>query len=85
MIKSFSITEMRRNLKEILDYADRNGMVQITHPNVKVYILCPENISESPFDVPGLSSSDIKISREEILDSIRESREREYDNEHENN
>ena len=83
MIKSFSITEMRRNLKKIFNCADEDGMVRITHRNGKAYILRPENISKSPFDVPGLSSLDVNIAQEEILDSIRESRERDPSDRHE--
>jgi hypothetical protein len=41
-----------------------------------------EYLSKSPFDVPGL---DTGITRQEVIDSIRESRERDPNNRHVDN
>ena len=78
MIKNFSITELRKNLQHILTSADEDGSVRITHRNGKTYILCPEKLSKSPFDIPGLSDLHINLTSEEILESIRDYKERDY-------
>jgi prevent-host-death family protein len=71
MAKTYTFTEARQNLATVLAQAEKDGEVHITHRSGKVFVLRPERSDRSPLDVPGV---DTGISRQEILDSIREGR-----------
>ncbi|HMM81450.1 MAG TPA: hypothetical protein PKC65_15640 [Pyrinomonadaceae bacterium] len=57
----------------MFELARREGQVKIERPNGEVFVLRPENASASPLDVPGI---DLGISTDEIVETIREGRER---------
>jgi prevent-host-death family protein len=72
MAKTYTYTEARQNLANVLTQAEKDGEVRITHRSGKVFILRPEVTDRSPLDVPGV---DTGITRQEVLDSVREGRE----------
>jgi prevent-host-death family protein len=74
MTKLFTYSETRQNLASILKIAETDGEVLITKRNGKKFVLRPVSENKSPLDVPGI---DVGMTREEIIDSIREGREME--------
>lgn len=73
-MKIYTYSEAREKLARILEESKTEEVV-IRRRKGDMYAIVPKSASprRSPFDVPGLGKS---ISREEILDAIRESRER---------
>lgn len=71
MAKTYTSTEARQNFTSILAQAEKDGEVRITQRNGKVFVLRPEAGIHSPLDVSGVKT---KISRQEIVDSVREGR-----------
>ena len=76
MTKTYTYTEARQNLASILAQAEQDGEVRITHRSGKSFVLRPETGDRSPLDVPGI---DTGITRQEIIDSVREGREQDID------
>jgi Antitoxin Phd_YefM, type II toxin-antitoxin system len=72
MTKTYTYTEARQNLASVLSQAEKDGEVRITHRSGKTYVLRLEIGDRSPLDVPGV---DTGITRQEIIDSVREGRE----------
>jgi hypothetical protein len=75
MKKIFTYSQARQNLASVLLQADQDGEVTITHRDGRKYIVKAAKTNRSPLDVPCISKN---LSREEILDSIREGREMDY-------
>ena len=75
MAKTYTYSEARQNLASVLLQADKDGEVIITHRNGKQYRINTSSTNRSPLDVPSLG---IKITRQEIVDSVREGRETSY-------
>jgi prevent-host-death family protein len=71
MAKSFTFTQTRQNLASVLAQAEQDGEVLITKRGGKKFILRPVTSDRSPLDVPGI---DIGMTRQEIVDTIREGR-----------
>ena len=69
----YSYSEARQKLATILKQAESTGKVIIRRKDGSTFALIPEKIAASPLDVPSI---DAKISTEEIVDFIREGRER---------
>lgn len=65
----------RQNLAELLDIARREGQVMIKRKDGTIFSLKPEKRKKSPLDVKGVQTN---ISKKEMVDIIRESRERDY-------
>ncbi|MEJ2600602.1 MAG: type II toxin-antitoxin system prevent-host-death family antitoxin [Anaerolineales bacterium] len=76
MTKTYTYTEARQNLASVLAQAEQDGEVRITHRSGKSFVLRPETGDRSPLDVPGV---DTGITRQEIIDSVREGREQDID------
>jgi hypothetical protein len=57
----------------ILDQAENKGKVLIRRKDGRTFALVPEKVVSSPLDVPSIRA---KISTKEIVDIIREGRER---------
>ena len=72
MARTYTYTEARQNLAKVLAQAEKDGEVRITHRSGKVFVLRPEVSDRSPLDVRGV---DTGITRQEVLDSVREGRE----------
>ena len=66
-------SETQRDLRALLEEAGRSGGVRIQRADGKAFVITPESVKRSPLDVAGI---DLGVSTEEIVDFIRESRER---------
>ena len=70
-MKEYTFSEARQRLASLLNLAGRDGAVRIRRRDGQRFILQPEKQIRSPLDVPGLN---LKINRDEIIDTIRSSR-----------
>lgn len=66
-------TETQENLSVLLERASDEGEVRIKRTNGQVFILKPEVGKRSALDVKGI---DLGVSTEEIVEFVREGRER---------
>ena len=70
----YSYTEARERFAALLERALNEGQVKVRSRDGRVFVIRPEpTLRKSPFDVRSL---DLPITKREILDAIRESRER---------
>ncbi|MDZ7832822.1 MAG: type II toxin-antitoxin system Phd/YefM family antitoxin [Desulfobacterales bacterium] len=69
----YTYSEARQKLAMILDQAENSGKVLIRRKDGRTFALVPEKIASSPLDVPSINA---KITTQEIVDNIREGRER---------
>ncbi len=74
-MKEYSFTEARQHFASILDEAKKEGAVCIKKRNGEVFYIKPAKPMKSPLDVEGV---DLGVTSSEIVDAIRESRERSY-------
>ena len=74
-MREYSFTEARQNFASILDEAKREGVVCIKKRDGEAFYIKPATSKKSPLDVEGV---DIGISSSEIIDIVREGRERKY-------
>ena len=73
-MKVYTYSEARRRFAAILDEARTEGAVLIRRRNGQEFVVRPSQDVGSPLDVDGL---DLGWSREEIVEVVREGRERE--------
>ncbi len=69
----FTYSEARQKLAMILDQAENTGKVLIRRKDGRTFALVPEKIVSSPLDVPSIKA---KITTQELVDIVREGRER---------
>jgi hypothetical protein len=69
----YSYSEARQKLATVLKQAENTGKVIIRRKDGRTFALIPEKIATSPLDVPSIKA---KVTTEEIIDIIREGRER---------
>jgi hypothetical protein len=69
----YSYSEARQKLAMVLKQAENTGKVIIRRKDGRTFALVPEKIASSPLDVPSIKA---KVTTEEIVDIIREGRER---------
>ena len=69
----YTYSEARQKLAKVLDQATTEGEVLIKRKDGRVFLIKPLNEQKSPLDVPGV---DLDISTAELVNLIRESRER---------
>ena len=69
----YSYSEARQKLATVLKQAESTGKVIIRRKDGRTFALVPEKIASSPLDVPSIKA---KLTTEEIVDIIREGRER---------
>jgi antitoxin Phd len=69
----YTYSEARQKLAEVLEQAESSGKVIIRRKDGRTFALIPEKKSSSPLDVPSVKAD---ISTQEIVDIIREGRER---------
>jgi antitoxin Phd len=69
----FTYSEARQKLAFVLEQAESTGKVLIRRKDGRAFALVPEKNISSPLDVPSIKA---KISTKEIVDIIREGRER---------
>jgi PHD/YefM family antitoxin component YafN of YafNO toxin-antitoxin module len=76
-MKSYTFSEARQNFAALLEQARRDGAVRIQRRDGQSFVLTPEPQKASPLDIAGITPRRA-ITREDILQSIQESR-RNYD------
>jgi len=69
----YTYSEARQKLSKVLEQAEASGKVLIRRRDGRTFALVPEKIVSSPLNVPSIKSN---ISTREIVDLIREGRER---------
>jgi hypothetical protein len=69
----YTYSEARQKLAMILDQAENSGKVLIRRKDGRTFALVPEKVVSSPLDVPSIEA---KVTTQEIVDIIREGRER---------
>lgn len=69
----YTFSEARQKLASILEQASKDGEVLIKRRDGRCYVLKPEKSAKSPLDMKGV---DIEISASEIVDFVREGREK---------
>ena len=74
-MREYSFTEARQHFASILDEAKKEGVVCIKKRDGETFYLSPAVPKKSPLDVHGVN---LGISSAEIVDIIREGRERKY-------
>lgn len=74
-MKEYSFTEARQHFASVLDEAKKEGIVCIKKRDGESFYIKPATPKKSPLDVKG---TNLGITTTEILDAIRESRERKY-------
>lgn len=73
MMKIYTYSQARQKLADILEESKKEEVVIRRRKGDMFSIIPKSQTRRSPFDVPGLRKG---ITREEILEAIRESRER---------
>jgi prevent-host-death family protein len=74
-MKEYSFTEARQHFAALLDEAKKEGVVCVKKRNGESFYIRPATTKKSPLDIKGV---DLDISSSEIVDIIREGRERNY-------
>lgn len=69
----YTYSEARQKLAVVLKEAESTGKVIIRRKDGQTFALIPETIASSPLDVPSVKA---KVTTKEIVDIIREGRER---------
>lgn len=69
----YSYSEARQKLATVLKQAESTGKVIIRRKDGRTFALTPEKVAVSPLDVPSVKA---RITTKEIVDTIREGRER---------
>jgi hypothetical protein len=69
----YTYSEARQKLASVLEQAETTGKVLIRRKDGRTFALIPEKAASSPLDVPSVKA---KITTKEIVDIIREGRER---------
>ncbi len=74
-MREYSFTEARQHFASLLEEAKNEGAVCIKKRDGESFYLKPVVPKKSPLDIKGV---DLEISSSEIVDIIREGRERKY-------
>ena len=69
----YTYSEARQKLAKVLEQAEDSGKVLIRRKDGRTFALVPEKNMSLPLDVPSIKAN---ISTQEIVDLIREGRER---------
>jgi hypothetical protein len=70
---TYTYSKARQNFSDVLDQASKKGEIFIKRRDGSLFVLKPLTTTGSPLDV---SSVDINISKSEIIELLREIRER---------
>ena len=70
-MNTYTYTEARQKLASLLEQAARNGEVRIKRRDGQVFVIRPQKRQGSPLDIEGVQ---LNLTRDEILESIAESR-----------
>ena len=74
-MKVYSFTEARQHFASLLEEAKKEGAVCIKKRDGEAFYLKPAESKKSPLDIKGV---DLEINSTEIIDIVREGRERKY-------
>lgn len=69
----YTYSEARQNFASILEQARKDGEVLVRRKDGTVFVIKPVAEKKSPLDVPG---TDTDLTRDEIVDFVREIRSR---------
>jgi hypothetical protein len=69
---SYTYSNARKNLSQVLNLAAKQGQVKITRRDGKTFIIRPETRKRSPLDVKGVNIKGLTMS--DVLDSIKDGR-----------
>ncbi len=69
----YTYSEARQKLAVVLREAESTGKVIIRRKDGRTFALVPETIASSPLDVPSIKA---EVTTEEIVDIVRDGRER---------
>jgi PHD/YefM family antitoxin component YafN of YafNO toxin-antitoxin module len=69
----YTYSEARQKLSVVLEQAESTGKILIRRKDGRTFALIPENAPSSPLDVPSIKAN---ITTQEIVDIVREGRER---------
>ena len=72
-MKVYTYTEAQQKLADLLDQAGEEGEVVVRRRDGREYVVRPRRSEASPLDVEPVKAD---LSREEIVQAVRESRER---------
>ena len=72
-MRVYTYSEARQKLAAVLEQAENTGKVLIRRKDGHTFALTPEKIATSPLNVASISAN---VTTEEIVDIIREGRER---------
>ena len=72
-MRIYTYSEARPNFASVLEMAQRDGAVRIRRKDGRSFVLQPESSDASPLDVEGV---DLGVTSAEIVEMIREGRER---------
>lgn len=74
-MKQYNFTEARQNLAFVLDTAKKEGVICLSRRDGDSFYIMPVKPTTSPLSVEGV---DLGLSSDEIVDLVREGRERNY-------
>ena len=74
-MREYSFTEARQHFASLLEEAKKEGVVCIKKRDGESFYIKPATPKKSPLDIKGV---DLEISSTEIVDIVREGRERKY-------
>ena len=69
----YTYSEARQKLATVLEQAEYTGKVLIRRKDGRTFALTPEKLASSPLNVPSIKAN---ITSQEVVDIIREGRER---------
>ncbi len=69
----YTYSEARQKLAVVLEQSEKTGKVLIRRKDGRTFALVPEKTASSPLDVPSINAD---ITTQEIVDIVREGRER---------
>ena len=69
---SYTYSNARKNLSQVLNLAARQGQVKITRRDGKSFIIRPETKRKSPLDVKGVNIKGLTMP--DIIEAIKEGR-----------
>jgi len=71
---TYTYTQARQSLAQLLEQAQKDGQVKLRSKDGRLFVIKPEPIrGKSPLDV---TAPRVNVTREDILNAIKESRER---------
>lgn len=70
-MKIYTYSDARQKFSTVLEFAQKEGKVLVRRRDGRLFSICPEKGSDSPFDVAGIKT---KIRTTEMIETLREER-----------